>query len=276
MVGNECADKLARNADLTKKTKADYDGYSINCAIRVIKAASREEWQERYTEGSIVSRALQSSLVLLEPIGSRSHRSSRNTSAPGLQSRPTEYNEPGAPTPVQRTYKPEEGMELEALYRRYCVRLKHSLFVAALAVTFAACATLLVAVCTLHAHVSTTLHESLRALNRYDICITHFTPHRRVRLCSKKRVLDRGPPAHSMRLEDSGDNLPISMLPFTVDEATNYGHILNVNYKKSQWHCAHRFTIACTITNAKNVILDFLGQIQVRAYVRAEGSVPNI
>ncbi|CAG9087357.1 unnamed protein product [Plutella xylostella] len=46
----------------------------------------------------------------------------------------------------------EEGteLELEALYRRYCVRLKHALFVSALCVTLACSVSLLCAVCVLN------------------------------------------------------------------------------------------------------------------------------
>ncbi|XP_028174467.1 adenylate cyclase type 2-like [Ostrinia furnacalis] len=46
----------------------------------------------------------------------------------------------------------EEGteLELEALYRRYCVRLKHALFVSALCVTLVCSLALLCAVCILH------------------------------------------------------------------------------------------------------------------------------
>ncbi|CAG4950939.1 unnamed protein product [Colias eurytheme] len=48
----------------------------------------------------------------------------------------------------------EEGteLELEALYRRYCVRLKHALFVSALCVTLLCTVVLLCAVCILHSH----------------------------------------------------------------------------------------------------------------------------
>ncbi|XP_050549218.1 adenylate cyclase type 2 isoform X3 [Spodoptera frugiperda] len=48
----------------------------------------------------------------------------------------------------------EEGteLELEALYRRYCVRLKHALFVSALCVTLFCCVFLLCAVFILHSH----------------------------------------------------------------------------------------------------------------------------
>nr|XP_034831481.1 adenylate cyclase type 2-like [Maniola hyperantus] len=50
--------------------------------------------------------------------------------------------------------KEEEGteLELEALYRRYCVRLKHALFMSALCVTLLCSMVLLFAVCILHAH----------------------------------------------------------------------------------------------------------------------------
>ncbi|CAH2091493.1 unnamed protein product [Euphydryas editha] len=46
----------------------------------------------------------------------------------------------------------EEGteLELEALYRRYCVRLKHALFVSALCVTLLCSMVLLCAVCFLN------------------------------------------------------------------------------------------------------------------------------
>ncbi|XP_050680922.1 adenylate cyclase type 2 isoform X2 [Leptidea sinapis] len=48
----------------------------------------------------------------------------------------------------------EEGteLELEALYRRYCIRLKHALFVSAVCVTLLCCLVLLIAVCVLHSH----------------------------------------------------------------------------------------------------------------------------
>lgn len=39
---------------------------------------------------------------------------------------------------------PSSAMELEDLYRRYCIRLKHSLFLACLAVAFTGCIILLV------------------------------------------------------------------------------------------------------------------------------------
>ncbi|KAJ8713196.1 hypothetical protein PYW07_013566 [Mythimna separata] len=48
----------------------------------------------------------------------------------------------------------EEGteLELEALYRRYCVRLKHALFLSALCATLVCCVLLLCAVCILHSN----------------------------------------------------------------------------------------------------------------------------
>ncbi|GBP85778.1 hypothetical protein EVAR_84594_1 [Eumeta japonica] len=49
--GNERADELARNAALKKKTAADYDRYPLSYAKKVIRAASLDEWQQRYTEG---------------------------------------------------------------------------------------------------------------------------------------------------------------------------------------------------------------------------------
>ncbi|GBP91217.1 hypothetical protein EVAR_60667_1 [Eumeta japonica] len=52
IAGNEHADEFARRAALTKKTAADYDRFPLSFAKRVIKAASLEEWQERYAEGS--------------------------------------------------------------------------------------------------------------------------------------------------------------------------------------------------------------------------------
>ncbi|GBP46187.1 hypothetical protein EVAR_24594_1 [Eumeta japonica] len=49
---NERADKLARRAALTKKMAADYDKFPLSYAKKVIRAASLEEWQEQYAEGS--------------------------------------------------------------------------------------------------------------------------------------------------------------------------------------------------------------------------------
>ncbi|GBP47017.1 Retrovirus-related Pol polyprotein from type-1 retrotransposable element R1 [Eumeta japonica] len=51
IAGNERADELTRRAALTKKTAADYDRFPLSYAKRVIRAASLEEWQERYAEG---------------------------------------------------------------------------------------------------------------------------------------------------------------------------------------------------------------------------------
>ncbi|GBP48765.1 hypothetical protein EVAR_32785_1 [Eumeta japonica] len=52
IAGNERADELARRTALTKKTAADYDRFPLSYAKKVIRAASLEEWQQRYTEGS--------------------------------------------------------------------------------------------------------------------------------------------------------------------------------------------------------------------------------
>ncbi|GBP79726.1 Retrovirus-related Pol polyprotein from type-1 retrotransposable element R1 3 [Eumeta japonica] len=52
IAGNERADELARRAALTKKTAVDYDRFPLSHAKKVIRAASLEEWQQRYTEGS--------------------------------------------------------------------------------------------------------------------------------------------------------------------------------------------------------------------------------
>ncbi|XP_018332829.1 adenylate cyclase type 2 [Agrilus planipennis] len=43
-----------------------------------------------------------------------------------------------------------DGMELETLYHRYCIRLKHALFLSCLFVTIISCVTLLVATCVHH------------------------------------------------------------------------------------------------------------------------------
>ncbi|CAG4939555.1 unnamed protein product [Parnassius apollo] len=61
----------------------------------------------------------------------------------------------------------EEGteLELEALYRRYCVRLKHSLFVSALCVTLLCCAALLCAVCVLHSHEMSSQVKAITTLS---------------------------------------------------------------------------------------------------------------
>ncbi|CAG9560912.1 unnamed protein product [Danaus chrysippus] len=62
----------------------------------------------------------------------------------------------------------EEGteLELEALYRRYCVRLKHSLFVSALFVTLLCCIVLLCAVCILNAH---SLHSQATTISALSV-----------------------------------------------------------------------------------------------------------
>ncbi|XP_075978653.1 adenylate cyclase type 2 Ac76E [Anticarsia gemmatalis] len=61
----------------------------------------------------------------------------------------------------------EEGteLELEALYRRYCVRLKHALFVSALCVTLLCSIILLCAVCILHSHELGTQTEAISSLS---------------------------------------------------------------------------------------------------------------
>ncbi|XP_052750076.1 adenylate cyclase type 2-like isoform X1 [Galleria mellonella] len=61
----------------------------------------------------------------------------------------------------------EEGteLELEALYRRYCVRLKHALFVSALCVTLFCAIVLLCAVCILHSHELSTQVKSIASLS---------------------------------------------------------------------------------------------------------------
>ncbi|GBP81630.1 hypothetical protein EVAR_74892_1 [Eumeta japonica] len=51
---NDRADELARRVDFTKKTAADYDKFPLSHAKKVIRAASLEERQQRYTEGSTV------------------------------------------------------------------------------------------------------------------------------------------------------------------------------------------------------------------------------
>ncbi|GBP88265.1 hypothetical protein EVAR_82725_1 [Eumeta japonica] len=52
IAGNERADELARRTAFTKKTAADYDQFPLSYAKKVIRAASLEEWQQRYAEGS--------------------------------------------------------------------------------------------------------------------------------------------------------------------------------------------------------------------------------
>ncbi|XP_072947649.1 adenylate cyclase type 2 isoform X2 [Epargyreus clarus] len=61
----------------------------------------------------------------------------------------------------------EEGteLELEALYRRYCVRLKHALFVSALCVTLLCSVVLLCAVCVLHASELSSQATAIAALS---------------------------------------------------------------------------------------------------------------
>ncbi|XP_045517213.1 adenylate cyclase type 2 isoform X2 [Pieris brassicae] len=61
----------------------------------------------------------------------------------------------------------EEGteLELEALYRRYCVRLKHALFVSALCVTLLCTLVLLCAVCVLHSQELSTQVTSITSLS---------------------------------------------------------------------------------------------------------------
>ncbi|CAB3260214.1 unnamed protein product [Arctia plantaginis] len=56
-------------------------------------------------------------------------------------------------------------LELEALYRRYCVRLKHALFVSALCVTLLCSFILLCAVCILHSHELNTQTEAIASLS---------------------------------------------------------------------------------------------------------------
>ncbi|GBP73626.1 hypothetical protein EVAR_49248_1 [Eumeta japonica] len=51
IAGNERAYELARRVALTKKTASDYDKFPLSYANKVIRAASLEEWQERYAEG---------------------------------------------------------------------------------------------------------------------------------------------------------------------------------------------------------------------------------
>ncbi|XP_063623161.1 adenylate cyclase type 2 isoform X1 [Cydia splendana] len=64
----------------------------------------------------------------------------------------------------------EEGteLELEALYRRYCVRLKHALFVSALCVTLLFTLMLLCAVCILHADE---LPQQVRSLATLSVIV---------------------------------------------------------------------------------------------------------
>ncbi|GBP75645.1 hypothetical protein EVAR_28857_1 [Eumeta japonica] len=50
--GNEHADELARNAALKRKTAADYDRFLLSYTKKAIRAASLDEWQQRYAEGN--------------------------------------------------------------------------------------------------------------------------------------------------------------------------------------------------------------------------------
>ncbi|XP_013134546.1 PREDICTED: adenylate cyclase type 2-like isoform X1 [Papilio polytes] len=71
---------------------------------------------------------------------------------------------------LQRMKSEEEGteLELEALYRRYCVRLKHALFVSALCVTLLCCTALLCAVCVLHAQE---LSSQVKAVSTLSVTV---------------------------------------------------------------------------------------------------------
>nr|XP_037869614.1 adenylate cyclase type 2 isoform X4 [Bombyx mori] len=68
----------------------------------------------------------------------------------------------------------EEGteLELEALYRRYCVRLKHALFVSALCVTLACCVTLLTIVCIQHSQELSTQVKAITTLSVITFVLT--------------------------------------------------------------------------------------------------------
>ncbi|GBP71125.1 hypothetical protein EVAR_37219_1 [Eumeta japonica] len=50
--GNEHADELANNVILKRKTAADYDRFPLLYAKKAIRAASLDQWQQRYAEGS--------------------------------------------------------------------------------------------------------------------------------------------------------------------------------------------------------------------------------
>ncbi|GBP14791.1 hypothetical protein EVAR_75387_1 [Eumeta japonica] len=52
IASNERADEHARRAALTKKTAAYYDRFPLLHAKKLIRAASLDRWQQRYTEGS--------------------------------------------------------------------------------------------------------------------------------------------------------------------------------------------------------------------------------
>ncbi|XP_050351953.1 adenylate cyclase type 2-like isoform X1 [Nymphalis io] len=73
-------------------------------------------------------------------------------------------------TNAEKDVPEEEGteLELEALYRRYCVRLKHALFVSALCVTLLCSMVLLCAVCILH---SPTLLSQVTAISVLSVII---------------------------------------------------------------------------------------------------------
>ncbi|GBP33599.1 hypothetical protein EVAR_32097_1 [Eumeta japonica] len=49
--GNQRADELARNAALKRKAAADYYSFPLTYAKKAIRAASLDEWQQRYAEG---------------------------------------------------------------------------------------------------------------------------------------------------------------------------------------------------------------------------------
>lgn len=59
----------------------------------------------------------------------------------------------------------EDGMELEALYRRYCVRLKHALFVSALCITLLCCLILASVISALHSDDLTSQIKVLSSLS---------------------------------------------------------------------------------------------------------------
>ncbi|XP_041987378.1 adenylate cyclase type 2 isoform X2 [Aricia agestis] len=68
----------------------------------------------------------------------------------------------------------EEGteLELEALYRRYCVRLKHALFESALCVTLLCSVILLCAVCILHSYELSSQATSISTLSIIIVVLT--------------------------------------------------------------------------------------------------------
>ncbi|XP_026315787.1 uncharacterized protein LOC113227125 [Hyposmocoma kahamanoa] len=53
--GNERADKLAKDAALNKKTRADYDRCPVSFIKRQIRLDSLDEWNRRYVEGTTAS-----------------------------------------------------------------------------------------------------------------------------------------------------------------------------------------------------------------------------